>query len=133
MWISKGTKLQAGTVKMGSSGQKGGEKMMFLGAAARRQRGSDSVAAGQGRGVAGVWQGRGRGVAGWGRAGQGSSRQGAHPGRQLAAAFALGSQGVAMNHHPLDFKLAKEIKITLIRVRGDTLAESANRRNPPVS
>lgn len=70
MWISKGTKLQAGTVKMGSSGQKGGEKMMFLGAAARRQQGSDSVAAGQGRGVAGVWQGRGRGVAGCGRAGQ---------------------------------------------------------------
>lgn len=45
------------------------------------------------------------------RAGQGRTGQVAHPSRQLTAAFALGSQGVAVNHHPLDLELAKEIKI----------------------
>lgn len=60
-------------------------------------------------------------VAAGGRAGQGRPRhrkvrQVTHPGRQLAAAFPLGSQRVAVNHHPLDFELAKDIKGTLIRV-----------------
>lgn len=59
--------------------------------------------------------------------GQGRAGRGAHPGRQLAAAFALGSQGVAVNHHPLDFELAKEIKITLIWVGGHTGRECNSR------
>jgi len=80
-------------------------------------------AAAGGQGQAGEKAGAGGAEAGQGQ-GQGHQqeqdrgRQVAHPGRQLAAAFALGSQRVAVDHHPLDFELAKEMKMTLVRVGG---------------
>lgn len=42
------------------------------------------------------------------RAGQGRAGLISHPSRQLPAAFALRSQWVAVDHHPLDLELGKE-------------------------
>lgn len=50
----------------------------------------------------------GRDRTGKDRTGQDSTAQVSHPSRQFAAALALRSQGVAVDHHPLDLELAKE-------------------------
>lgn len=80
-WVSKGTKFHTGMVKIDISGHRG------------KKRGSCGL------------DGLGGSLARQCQAGNAT-----HPGWELATAFSLGSQGVTVNHHPLDVKLVGKTK-----------------------